>query len=104
MTPDLPPDRRWPALLGLLAGLLLAPGCDRGDGDAKTGAPCRRDADCAGGHCVRGVAGPEPACTRVCASDDDCPAGWSCGAVSQRGTVLCQEGGSTPLGPAPGPR
>ncbi len=76
--------------------LLLLAGCGRGD--ARTGAPCSRDTDCAHGLCVAGVAGQEPACTISCMESEDCPEGWTCSGVTQRNVVVCARGSATPFG------
>jgi len=83
------------------------------------GDPCESAADCIEGHCEDLGAG-ELACTRPCASDDDCEAGYACssrsgGSCQARGGVAPASGGaagSDPSGesgeagdgPAPQPR
>lgn len=85
---------RLVALLTLSASLLTA--CGRGD--ARTGEPCSRDEDCAHGLCVEGAGGPHALCTVSCASERDCPEGWSCSGVTQANVLICTRGNATPFG------
>jgi hypothetical protein len=84
---------RWAVLL------LGAAACGQGSrGAARTGESCGVDRDCAHGLCVAGVSGPHARCTISCASQTDCPQGWSCTGVTQRNVLVCQRGDPTPLG------
>jgi len=101
-----PVARRWCRALSLGVGLgaaLVSPlaACERSQqrpGDRLDGVACEDADQCAGGYCVAGVAGEQPACTRTCATGEDCADGWSCSAVTDRGVLVCQRGGATPFG------
>jgi len=81
-------------LLTLTLGLL---GCG-GRGDARFGAPCGRDRDCAEGLCVAGVDGPDSVCTKSCGHTSDCPREWACSGVTQSNVLVCSHGSPTPFG------
>lgn len=85
------------ALVVVSIGLALV-GCTRERGDGQMGDPCRSDFDCARGYCVAGVSGHDPVCTITCGRNGDCPDGWSCSGVTERGVVVCSLGASTPFG------
>jgi hypothetical protein len=82
----------------LLVLALAVAGCEESPGEGALGDPCETDGDCASLLCVGGVAGPEGACTQSCATNEECPEGWSCGAVTQSGVIVCRRGASTPFG------
>jgi hypothetical protein len=55
-----------------------------GAGVRGLGEPCARDGDCLDGACVHGLEGRF--CTRACAAEPACPAGWHCaGETCRRG-------------------
>jgi hypothetical protein len=82
----------------LLVCLALAVGCGECPGEGALGDPCEADGDCASLLCVEGVAGSDGACTQSCGTNEECPEGWSCGAVIQNGVIVCRRGASTPFG------
>jgi hypothetical protein len=85
----------------LLAVLLATAGCSGGSrGETRFGEPCADDRQCARGLCVSGVRGDAPVCTVSCASDAECPQGWSCHGVTQSNVLVCASGGSTPFDPS----
>ncbi len=88
-----------PRMGSLLVWLALTlTGCEETPGETPFGEACEADGECASLLCVGGVAGPDGVCTRSCATNDECPEGWSCGAVTQRGVIVCRQGASTPFG------
>lgn len=78
----------------------LAAGCSRGRGDKRHGERCRDDRECSRGLCVAGVHGDEAVCTVSCASDSECPQGWTCHGVTQANVLVCSHGGATPFDPS----
>jgi hypothetical protein len=78
-------------------------GSDCSSQGAPLGAPCENSSDCAGGECLIG-AKPHSICTRSCASEETCPGGWSCAAVT--GEQVCapidyRPSGGCAFGPTP---
>jgi hypothetical protein len=85
--------------LGSLLLLALAlSACEESPGVGATGDPCTGNGDCASLLCVGGIAGPDGICTVSCAANEECPEGWSCGAVTEGNVVVCRRGASTPFG------
>jgi hypothetical protein len=84
----------------LLALVLLGAACSSPRGDTQFGERCGGDRECQRGLCVSGVRGDAPVCTISCASDTECPQGWSCHGVTQSSVLVCSFGGSTPFDPS----
>ncbi|MEM9863607.1 MAG: hypothetical protein AAF938_18565 [Myxococcota bacterium] len=78
-----------------LTALLLLVACR---GDAAFGASCTDTRDCSEGLCAAGVAGEGGVCTRSCASDQECPEGWSCSGATENMVLVCVRGAATPFG------
>ncbi len=82
----------------------LAPGCASNDecGDGKEcasgvcvgalGSPCRSAGDCGSGQCFH--AANDSFCTQDCASDDQCPSGFSCTKPELTPVTKCLASGS----------
>ena len=92
---------------GMDAGICDCPSCGgRSGGDDPSPPPddigdiCAHDSDCAQ-HCLLGLSGMAPYCTRSCESDS-CPAGYLCLSVAQAGMVCaigpCGGDGQCPEG------
>ena len=77
---------------------LAACGPSRLRGAKATGDACTEDLECAHGLCVAGVAGDAAVCTVSCATAEECPHGWSCSGVTQRGVLVCSRHAPTPFG------
>ncbi|AKF06477.1 hypothetical protein DB32_003626 [Sandaracinus amylolyticus] len=95
--PRVMPAARRAFLAVLVASLAVA--CSSARGDRRTGQRCADDRECQRGLCVAGVRGEEPVCTVSCASDGECPQGWTCHGVTQANVLVCASGGATPFDP-----
>lgn len=89
------PLSRW--LVMTLFALLVALGC--GGGEKPMGEVCASDSECIQGHCVGGVDGDEPVCTRSCSRGSECPEGWSCSGATQDMVLVCVKRSAMPFGP-----
>ncbi|MBM4318705.1 MAG: hypothetical protein FJ125_01790, partial [Deltaproteobacteria bacterium] len=81
LAPDGVRDARPPGDAQLPADLPLAADACAPPASLGFGEPCCSDGECLSGWCIEGELGP--VCTRPC--NDDCPAGWSCRALSATG-------------------
>jgi hypothetical protein len=79
------------------AGEVCAGGACVGD----LGSPCDRGGDCESGQCDLDVMGVR-ACTRSCASADECPSGFTCLSASMNAPTKCWPGGDGGCAIAPG--
>lgn len=83
----------------MLVAWIAVAGCDDGAGGSRElGDRCERGEDCSSGLCVGGVDGDEPRCTRSCATELECPRGWSCSGVTENDILVCRKGAATPFG------
>ena len=87
--------RLLPTLYALFA-ILLTAAC--GGGDKPMGELCASDSECIQGHCVGGVDGVEPVCTRSCGRASECPEGWSCSGATLDMVLVCVKGAAMPFG------
>jgi hypothetical protein len=79
---------------------LLAAGCK---GPQPTGLEfgqaCSESSQCESGLCLfEGPEDEEGVCAKPCEDGSDCPDGWSCTGLTQKGELVCQEGPATPFG------
>ncbi len=95
--------RRGRLVVTLLFG--LAAGACKDAPRHEFGHACLDDDDCFRGLlCVAAVQGAKKGtCTKSCGAESECPEGWSCGAVTQRGVLTCRRGSSVPFMNAPPP-
>ncbi len=81
--------------LGCLLVLLTA-ACHE---SREFGAACTSDRQCASRLCVAiNEAADEGRCTKSCATDEDCPEGFSCRGATNQGVVICLPGPAVPIG------
>lgn len=76
--------------------LLFIAGCSE---NREFSAECTTDRQCASRICVtRSATSDEGRCTQSCATDDDCPDGFSCSGATNQGVVICLPGPAVPIG------
>lgn len=67
--------------------------------ELKFGEKCKKDVQCRSNLCL--FLSPDSEygfCTLSCAKNEDCPQGYSCSSVTNKGVVVCSPLPSTPFG------
>ncbi len=68
-------------------------------GDLEFGQECVEASQCQSHVCLMSGPGAEKGvCAQRCEDGKDCPEGWSCTGLTQKGELVCQEGPATPFG------
>lgn len=63
------------------------------------GSRCQNDYECKSSLCVSLSKNADYGlCTKSCTTGDDCPEGYSCTGLTNKGIVICQPGAANPFG------
>jgi len=89
----------WKAII-LASAAVAAIECSKpGPTNLGIGQGCQESTQCSSGICLsRTRESKDGKCSRPCGKPADCPAGWTCTALTQDGVLVCQEGSPTPFG------